>query len=126
LAKHPGEEKRPLGYTSWDNFTRFESGPKNVAREVVSHVVIGHALKSLFCKIVYDDPTVASLRHMSHDYAMGETPTKFNFDVLVLLAALTWIAAFGRSKHGFTRDVIGASVSFAVDEFLDANWVGSP
>lgn len=57
---------------------------------------------------------------------MGETPTKFNFDVLILLAALTWIAAIGRSKHGFTREVIGASVSFAVDEFLDANWVGSP
>ena len=115
----------PSGYVSWDDFTRPGSVRKQ-PRETVAQVVIGHALKSHFFRTIYEDRTVASLRDGLHDYAIGETPAKFNFGVLELLAGLTWIAGFGRSKQGLTRHVLGASVSFAIDEFFDCNWIGSP
>jgi hypothetical protein len=115
----------PSGYVAWDDISRPDSTGKQ-ARETVPQAVVGHALKSHYFKTIYEDRTVASLREASHDYAMGETPANFNFNILVLLAGLTWIAAFGRSKQGLTREVVGVSVSFAVDEFVEGNWIGSP
>jgi hypothetical protein len=114
-----------FGFDFWDDVMRPDS-VRNQPRETVDAVVVAHALKGHFFGIIYEDPVVASLRDGKHDYAMGETPAKFNFDILVLLAGLSWIAGFGRSMHGLTRDVLAATISFAVDAFVEGNWIGTP
>jgi hypothetical protein len=121
-----GPQDPPHGYLSWTNFTRPESGEATRARKRVPEIVFAHAIRSHFFSVVYEDATVASLRDDSHDYFMGDAPTEFNFNILVLLAGLAWIACLGRSKMGFTNEVVGFAVWFAIDEFLAANWVGSP